>query len=204
MDEAMLKGVQGNTIMYIVNALDGNIKKVNTLATTAGTVAREAADGVEQVILLVTNVREDFTSALELKADLASLQMTETTLADLVTEYGDLVETVALKVDTSTFTQTAQTITETFETVNGDLDAFKSWIQADASGLTLGNNASQVKLKIYNDRIEIIEGNDVVTFWSNVTQQTPKELIVPEGGSLTLGNFRFVVRSSGNVSLVRI
>ena len=203
----ILNGASGNnpnTIIYIVNALNKDVARINTLATGANTIAREAADGVEQVVLLVTNVRSDFTSALELKADLSSLTMTNATLADLVTEYGDLVETVALKVDTSTFEQTAENITETFTSVNGDLDMLKTWIQAGIDGLLLGSSDSQVKLRIQNDKIEIIDGNDVVTYWSNVQQQTPKEFIVPTGGSFTIGNFRWVPRSSGNLSLVKV
>lgn len=203
----ILQGASGNnanTIIYIVNALNGDIKKVNTLADGANTIARQAADGVEQVVLLVTNVRNDFTSALELKADVADLTMTNTTLADLVTEYGDLVETVALKVDTSTFQQTAENITETFTTVNGDLDLLKTWIQAGIDGLLLGSSDSTVKLRIQNDKIEIIDGDDIVTFWSNVQQQSPKSFIVPQGGSFTMGNFRWVPRSSGNLSLVKV
>ena len=197
-------GLNDNTLVYIVNALNGEVKKVNTLASDADRIARQAEDGIEQVVLLITNVRSDFTSALELKADLSQLTMTEATVADLVTEYGDLVDTVALKVDTSTFTQTAQNLTAAFQTTSNDVDTLKTWIQAGIDGLLLASSNSTVKLRVKNDRIEIIDGNDVVTFWSNVQQQTPKEFIIPTGGSFQMGNFRWVPRSSGNLSLVKV
>jgi hypothetical protein len=205
-------GTNDNTIVYIVNALNGEIKQVNTLATTAGQIAQEAADGVETVVLVISNVREEFANELELKANIARLELTETTVADLENQYGEVVASaVQLASRTSTLEQTATSLTTSFVTLSStlgqtedSLEEVRSWIQESADGILIGKSNSPVKMRITNDQIQIIENNNVITYWSNQAQLTPQSLTIPQGGSLTLGSFRFVPRSSGNLSLVKV
>ena len=208
---SILNGASGqndNTIIYIVNALNGDIRRADTLAKQAGALAHKAENDAEQAVLLIANVRDEFWSELELKADHATLEITQNTVADLVNEYGELVDVISLKADSSEVTQTANSLTTTFTQMinetNGNVTTLQTYIQETADGLLVGKNTSPVKLRITNDRIEIIEGNKVVTYWSNMIQVTPSSLVIPEGGNFTMGNFRWVPRSSGNLSIVKV
>lgn len=200
-------GINDNTIVYIVNALNGEVKQANTLAQHAGAQAADNAEAIEDIQYEIGNIHTDYALAVDLTEAKAQITATSSQVADLVTQNGDIVGQLAGKVDTSTFTQTAQSITEEFESINGadgDLTKMKTWIQADISGLQLGSSENSIRMVITSSEIAIYDGNDKVTFWSNVQQQTPKEFIVPTGGSFQMGNFRWVPRSSGNLSLVKV
>ncbi len=195
-----------------VTQLASSVRIVNTLATTAGEVARQAAEDAEQNGLNITEIRETYASEVELTAALNQIDVVRTTVADLTDQYGAIVEENAvINQNISSIQQTADDLTLNFTTlsenlnnVDGELDAYSSWIQADSDGLTLGNSASNIQLEITNDGIAIIVDGQQSTYWNVEAQQTPQTLIIPEGGSFTLGNFRFAPRASGNLSLVKV
>lgn len=198
-------GLNANTLIYIVNALNKDLGRVSTLVDETGLIASTAADGVAAVVLRLDHVEEDFSSAIRLKADQASLVMTQQTVATYVNDLtGAVADIVVLKTDTSELSATAQTLTANFSSLTSDYGEIRSWIQADSNGLTLGKEDSDIQMHIFNDRIEIRQGNDVATFWSNAAQQTPKEFIIPEGGSFTMGNFRWIARTGGSMSLIKV
>ena len=195
-----------------ITQIASELRETNELADQANATAQEAVSGVADLDVSVSDMREVFSSELDLKANVAQLEMTEQTVATLQDQYGNIVDTEALlEQRTSALEQTTTTFTVTFTEIennltqtNDSLSEVRSWIQESADGIILGKSNSTVKLRITNNAIEIIEDDNVITYWNDQAQQTPQSLTVPEGGSFTLGNFRFVPRSSGNLSLVKV
>ena len=203
----MLQGVNGNTLVYIVNALDGNIKKVNTLAKEAGDLAALAEDGVQNLTITITNISEEFSASLIALDSMLRTELKQEWIADFT--IGEQQLQAAINAVSSSLTQTATEIRQEFvqEDYNlqtGIFNTIATYIQSTADGILIGKSNSPVKLRITNERIEIIENDEVITYWSNVMQVTPTALEVPQGGSFSMGNFRFVPRSSGNLSIVRV
>ena len=214
MDE-LLRNANANTIVYIVNALNGEIKTANTLATAAGIIAEQAADGVDQLIITIGEISTDYVSQLQYNEAVARISFQETQTAQLIDQNGNLVGQLALMVNQSELTQTANSITAYFTQqitdvntalsgTDADVQEVRSWIQESADGILIGKSNSPVKMRITNSQIQIIENNNVITYWSNQAQLTPQALTIPQGGNFTLGSFRFVPRSSGNLSLVKV
>lgn len=64
---------------------------------------------------------------------------------------------------------------------------------------------SVYQLKLANDGMEILgeNGNPVCKFTANQTV-LPQETVIPEGGTLTMGKFRWIPRDNGNLSLIYV
>lgn len=189
-----------------------SLKETSDLALQANETAQNTADGLADMDISITDLREDFFSELDLKANVSQLEMTEQTVATLQDQYGNIIDTEALlEQRTSTLEQTASQFSITFTQIENDLSdtndsltEVRSWIQESADGIVLGKSNSAVQLRITNNAIEIIEDGNVITYWNNQAQQTPQSLTIPEGGSFTMGNFRWTPRASGNLSLVKV
>ena len=214
---SLLNGASGqndNTLVYIVNALNGSVKKVNTLAEEAGRIARNAEDGVADVVIEITNVSEEFAAALSAADNAIRSELAQQWIADIQTILADgsyTTEQAVLSAISSAVEQTASSLTASFNQSLLDMDTnirtdISSFIQQDASGILLGRSDSPVRLRITNSQIQIynVNDDDVITYWNIEEQRTPKALSVPTGGQFSLGNFRFVPRSSGNLSLVKV
>ena len=195
-----------------ITQIASSVRETNALANQADSTAREAISGLEELDLSVSEAWQTFSSELDLKANVSQLELTEQTLATLQDQYGNVVQAEALlEQRTSTLEQTTSSFTVTFTQIENDLTAtdnslneVRSWIEETADGIVLGKSNSAVQLRITNNAIEIIEDGNVITYWNNQAQQTPQSLTVPEGGSFTIGSFRWVPRSSGNLSLVKV
>ena len=189
-----------------------SLKETSDLALQANETAQDAASNLADMDVAITDMREDFSSELDLKANVSQLEMTEQTVATLQDQYGNIIDTeVLLEQRTSVLEQTASSFTVTFTEIENDLtdtndslNEVRTWIQESADGIVLGKSDSAVQLRITNSAIEIIEDGNVITYWNNQAQQTPQSLTIPEGGSFTMGNFRWTPRASGNLSLVKV
>jgi len=232
MAETMLQGVNGNTLVYIVNALNGEVKRVNTLVKE---VAKYANEGLSSLTIDLERVEELYGALVELTDTEFATRLTKAILktykvgGTYTDNNGNIVEvggedSIITELDeiSSSLRQTADNITamftsrdasiETLNSTTGNLTIttteLKSYIQSDINGITLGRSDSPVKLKIMNDGIYIVNTTDdteeKITYWNTQEQRTPKSLIVPTGGNFSMGNFRFVPRSSGNLSIVKV
>lgn len=89
--------------------------------------------------------------------------------------------------------------------VQSDLDSLKAHIIINPNGsMTFqGANGDPVTLTLLNDKLAIFNGSDMVAYFGDGGAFTPN-LTVEEGGSLTMGRFKWSPRSSGNLSLLYI
>lgn len=121
----------------------------------------------------------------------------------------------------SQITQSADNLTIDFNKKVGDVedvvDANNDAINELNSHIVIGQDeqghsfmqflvdGSVYELEINNEGITIRgEGGDPVAVFAATGVELPQETVIPENGTLQMGNFKWMPRSSGNLSLVRI
>lgn len=90
-------------------------------------------------------------------------------------------------------------------TVDGEVEEIQSYIRYEMiSGVgtvVIGQTDSMSEFRISNEQIAAVYNNEIVSYWNQSKQYTPKQLQIPLGGSLRLGNILFQPRTSGNLSI---
>jgi hypothetical protein len=96
----------------------------------------------------------------------------------------------------------AKDLTDTNNKVNSNQQNLLTYFDFQADGLTIGLSSSDIKLKLANNQIQFLkEGSS-----SPVAYLSEGQLYVTDAHfihSLILGNFAFVPRANGNLSLKR-
>lgn len=157
--------------------------------------------------------------------DKASVQSTRRAIFNVSTEiFSQVSETYYSKDQTdeiigevsTTLTQTArgialefksdlqQQITDNKTDADEEFAQLHSYIIAEDGKLKFRTEGSTVELVLQNNRISMYQDGEEVTYWSNKSQVTPLSLIVPEKGTLNLGNFAFIPRSSGSLDFRKV
>lgn len=120
------------------------------------------------------------------------------------TDVDDIQET-----NTSNFTLTSQQIQAMLtqiNTLNDDVSEINYYIRYEIiSGVgtvVVGQTNSFAELHITNTQISLMYNGEVISYWNQNKQYTPKQLEIPNGGSLRIGNLLVQPRSSGNVSVM--
>ena len=90
-------------------------------------------------------------------------------------------------------------------TVDGEVDEIQSYIRYEmiegVGTVVIGQTDSMSEFRISNEQIAAVYNNEIVSYWNQSKQYTPKQLQIPLGGSLRLGNILFQPRTSGNLSI---
>lgn len=90
-------------------------------------------------------------------------------------------------------------------TVDGEVSEIQSYIRyvtIDGVGtVVIGQTNSLSEFRVSNEQISAVYNNEIVSYWNQNRQYTPKQLQIPLGGSLRLGNILWQPRSSGNLSI---
>ena len=146
--------------------------------------------------------REDAASMISQSADDILLNVGETYYTQ------DEVDEIQL-TNESNFQLTAQQIQAALSqiaTVNGEVEEIHYYIRYEViSGVgtvIVGQTNSLAELHITNNQISLMYNGDVISYWNQNKQYTPKQLEIPNGGSLRIGNLLVQPRSSGNVSVM--
>ena len=82
------------------------------------------------------------------------------------------------------------------------INAMTYYIRYQNGVIIIGKTDSPTSVRISNDQIALYYGNEMLSYWNQNKQYTPKELQIPAGGKFTLGSILFQPRSSGNMSLM--
>ena len=86
--------------------------------------------------------------------------------------------------------------------VNDEINAMSYYIRYENGVVIVGKTDSPTSIRISNEQIALYYGNEMLSYWNQNRQYTPKELQIPTGGKFTLGDILFQPRTSGNMSLM--
>lgn len=147
----------------------------------------------EQITSVVQTSREILLSALQEYVRTSDLESYQETVSSQLAVLADQIEL--------RFQQASDRLTE----VNGDVQDVHSelnkYFKFSAEGLVIGEEGNQITLKVDNDRISFLDGGLEVAYI------TDKRLTITDAHflhSLRIGNFAWVPRRSGNLSLIRV
>ena len=94
---------------------------------------------------------------------------------------------------------------DTRVTANGKrLNELNVWYRWTDEYFEIGRSDSNIIQRIYNDKTQIIENGEITYEAKSGKQFVKKELVIGEGSILTLGNFAFFPRQSGNLSFMKV
>lgn len=190
-----------------VESIGSDSKKTSSKETGLKTQITAIKQNINSLVQDLTHTQSQI---VEINGELAEMSTVLQTVELLQTEIsrieGDLEKV-------STLTQTAeqlkidiQTVVgglkDTNDKVNANQETLLTYFDFQADGLTIGVNSSSIKLRLSNNQIQFLkEGNPqpVAYFSEGQLYVTDAHFI----RTLVLGNFEFVPRSNGNLSLKR-
>lgn len=212
--------INGVTINAI--AMRVNVSPNGTSVESTGSASREESGAVAmqsysniygRMLTVEQNVDGLRVRNTELNGDLAELALSVEGISTTVQANKQASDDAEASLQ-SQITQNASSVMLRFNDVDGALanlaeetdDRFadiQSYIRATPSGVEIGRVGSDVTTSVDNDSFDVnINGNSVASF--AVDGATMPNATIPEGGSLTMGKFRWTPRSSGNLSLLYV
>ena len=228
MDE-LLKNVNGQTIKYLIDSLNGKVNRANTLITKTGEELVEVQTEFGTVYAKIQKVYDDYSSAIseserELRTTfrklwLADIKYGSTPDEDRPEETGDVVGTIELASMQTDISQTAGAVDIIAQRTDG-LETFYTTFQFTSAGFLISQAGSRIKLRLTASRIELVQyDNDdpdveseepqVITYWTYDKFLLPTAVQIPTGGNFQIGQFRAVPRTGhgnqpGNLSIVKV
>jgi hypothetical protein len=87
--------------------------------------------------------------------------------------------------------------------MQSDIDDLKAHIVigSDGSMTFIGADGNPITLRLVNDQLGIYNGGDLIDSFAASGTMT-QNLTIPQGGSMSMGNFKWVPRSSGSLDLM--
>lgn len=87
--------------------------------------------------------------------------------------------------------------------MQSDIDDLKAHIVigSDGSMTFIGSDGNPITLRLVNDQLGIYNGGDLIDSFAASGTMT-QNLTIPQGGSLSMGNFKWVPRSSGSLDIM--
>ena len=103
-------------------------------------------------------------------------------------------------------TQQIQAMLSQISTIEGEVQNVNYYIRYEiingVGTVIVGQTNSLAELRITNDQISLIYNDDLISYWNQSKQYTPKQLEIPTGGSFKIGDILVQPRTSGNVSMM--
>ena len=166
--------------------------------------ATDTQSAIEQTALSIRqNVASTYVSNVKLAEQLSGYSPTNAIDAKFSTKAEAKASADALK---SEIKLTDDTLTLAFSQLRADTDAavnaMSYYIRYKDGVVIIGKTDSPTSIRISNQQIALYYGEDVISYWNQERQYTPKALQIPQGGSFTLGSTLFQPRSSGNLSFM--
>lgn len=162
----------------------------------------QSENGISGSIL---ELRESLTSMISQTQDEILLQVSESYyLADDADELISAINTKFTQTATEfelQFNQFSQDIADVATGADAHFEEITKYIRFVDGNIILGEDGNELILQIENDRISFRDNGIEVAYFSN------NKLFVTDGeflNTLTLGNFAFIPRSNGNLSLKKV
>lgn len=141
-------------------------------------------------------------SLIQQSSELIRLELSETYATN-----GEVTELVASSMTQLAdsfnfqFTTLEQTVSENDADARAQFEEIEKYIRFEDGNIILGESGNSLILRIENDRIAFIDGGAEVAYFSD------KHLVVLDGNflnSLQIGQFGFIPRANGNLSLIKL
>lgn len=147
----------------------------------------------EQITAITQNSQQIILEALADYATTSDLETLQETISSQLSVMADQIEI--------RLTQTSQQIQDVGGDLQAQYDELSKYFRFTADGLVIGQEGNQLTLKVDNDRISFLDGGLEVAYISD------KQLYITDAhflNSLRIGNFAWMPRRSGNLSLVKV
>ena len=186
-----------------VESIGSDVKQTSSVDSGVKTQISAIKQNINSLVRDLTQTKSDIISIEGDLQDLSTVLQTASTLQSQISKIEGDIERL------STVTQTAeqlriaiQTVADnlaaTNDAVNTNQNTLLTYFDFQADALTIGVNNSNIKLKLANDRIYFLKDDAEVAYFSE------GQLYVTDAHflrSLVLGNFEFIPRENGNLSL---
>lgn len=200
LDPGKDKVVLGKDLASLAGAdVAGDKKSANELNKVEHNIRAEYQLNVAQAIESAT---QTLTSLIQQTSDSIKLEVSETYARGedvesmISTSFEQLSESF-----TFTFTELQKVVDENAGTADQRYEEITSWIRMEDGDIILGEDGNNLVLRLQNDRISFLDQGAEVAYISD------KQLFITDGrflNSLQVGNFKWLPRENGNLSLVRV
>lgn len=95
-------------------------------------------------------------------------------------------------------------MSELREDTDDQFTAMAYYIRYENGVVIIGRTDEPANIRISPAQVGLYYSNEVMSYWNQNKQLTPKQLEIPLGGSLRLGDMIWQPRSSGNLSLMYV
>lgn len=200
LDPGKDKVVLGKDLASLAGAdVAGDKKSANELNKVEHSIRQEYQLNVAQAIESAT---QTLTSLIQQTSDSIKLEVSETYARGedvesmISTSFEQLSESF-----TYTFTELQAVVDSNADTADQRYEEIKSWIRMEDGDIILGEDGNNLMLRLQNDRISFLDQGAEVAYISD------KQLFITDGrflNSLQVGNFKWLPRENGNLSLVRV
>lgn len=186
----------GSDSLY-VSSVDSSVKsKVTAIKQNINTLIRDLAQTQSQIV----EINGEVTQLSTLLQTVEQIQSQITNISTDIEQISTLTQTAdQLRIDLQTV---VSSLSDVKDSVDSNQNLILSYFDFQSDGLTIGVSNSELKLRLSNDRISFFKGS----IDNEVAYISDSQLYITDGHFLkflVLGNFEFVPRTNGNLSLRR-
>lgn len=176
------------------------LKRYNT-STASWEIISDTASILESIVILQENVYSDISKSAEeilstVSQEYYAMAETDTLISEVSTELSQTKDAFEMR-----FTQYSADLEDVVNGTDAEFTEIKKYIRFEDGKILLGEVGNELELRIANDRMSFVQNNSEVAYFSN------NKMYVTDGEythSLIIGNFAFMPRSNGNLSLKKI
>lgn len=200
LDPGRDKVVLGKDLASLTGAdAAGDKKSTNELNKVEHSIRAEYQLNVAAAIEAATTT---LSSMIQQTSDAIRLEVSETYARGEDVE-GMIATSIQQLADsiTYTFTELQRVVGENADAADQRFQEISSYIRFEGGNILLGESGNELTLLIQNDRISFLDQGAEVAYISD------KQLFITDGNflnSLQVGNFKWLPRANGNLSLVRV
>lgn len=200
LDPGKDKVVLGKDLSSLTGAdAAGDKKSANELNKVEHSIRQEYQLNVAAAIQSATTTLE---SLIQQTSDAIKLEVSETYARgdDVESMISTSIQQLADSIS-FTFTELQKVVDSNADIADQRYQEIVSYIRLENGDIILGETGNELVLRIQNDRIIFLDQGAEVAYISN------KQLFITDGNflnSLQVGNFKWLPRENGNLSLVRV
>lgn len=201
---------------YINDAIDETEERMSaSISATADGLRSEVADSYytkSQTDEQISDSAADLTTQYKTAIDQSATSIQSTVSAN----YYNKSQTDSKVNNLQTqITQNADSVEVRFSGVADDIDALATetseefaerdkYIKLVNGTVIVGQDGNSQDFRVGQSRVGYYSDGVATTYWESGKMMMPSDNVIPVGGSLTMGKFKWAPRSSGNLSLIYV